>query len=114
MPFYLVNPGQVRACREALWGALPCFILCTQLAGEKKKTASPPPVLTSGEKVTGHLLNEGRKQVPRALSRLFRVLEFSILLVNDYTHLWPRGIWGETDQNPHKIHTKLSDYECFC
>lgn len=30
--FYLVNPGQVGTCREALWGALPCFILRTQLA----------------------------------------------------------------------------------
>lgn len=59
-----------------------------------KKTASPPPVLASGEKVTGHLLNEGRRQVPRALSRLFRILEFTVLLVNDYTHPWPRVVWG--------------------
>lgn len=38
--FYLVHPGQVRACLEAPWGALLCFILCTQLATGYSLTTS--------------------------------------------------------------------------
>lgn len=88
-------------------GRSPLFYTVYSVGRKKKnkKPASPPPVLASGEKVTGHLLNEGRKQVPRALSRLFRILEFTVLLVNDYTHPQPRDIWGrltKTSQNPYQ------------
>lgn len=38
--FYLVNPGQVKACLEALWGVPPPFILCTQLATGNNLTTS--------------------------------------------------------------------------